>query len=65
MSYRTGRYLEKAECFGFSVAMNSLTPVWLQKPVEAGGYGFTPIQNALCKWPPYLLRSLYEGLTAC
>ncbi|GFP57233.1 efflux pump radE [Trichoderma asperellum] len=33
--------------FGFSVGMNSLTPVWLQKPVKAGGYGFTPIQNAL------------------
>lgn len=35
--------------FGFYVAMNSVTPVWLQKPVAAGGYGFTPFQNALCK----------------
>ncbi|KAF3402653.1 hypothetical protein DPV78_004827 [Talaromyces pinophilus] len=33
--------------FGFYVAMNSVTPVWLQKPVAAGGYGFTPFQNAL------------------
>lgn len=48
--------------FGFSVAMNSLTPVWLQKPVKAGGYGFTPIQNALCKWPTYLSHCpLYEA----
>lgn len=35
--------------FGFYVAMNSVTPVWLQKPLAAGGYGFTPFQNALCK----------------
>lgn len=35
--------------FGFYVAMNSITPTWLQKPVKLGGYGFTPYQNALCK----------------
>lgn len=35
--------------FGFYVAMNSVTPVWFQKPVAIGGYGFTPFQNALCK----------------
>lgn len=38
--------------FGFFVAMNAITPVWLQKPVKEGGYGFTSRQNALCK--PFL-----------
>jgi hypothetical protein len=34
--------------FGFYVAMNAITPVWLQKPEKLGGYGFTATQNALC-----------------
>ncbi|KAI9642425.1 hypothetical protein NHQ30_009230 [Ciborinia camelliae] len=32
--------------FGFYVAMNSLSPTFLQKPIKAGGYGFTIWQNA-------------------
>ncbi|KAJ5545233.1 Major facilitator superfamily domain general substrate transporter [Penicillium sp. DV-2018c] len=32
--------------FGFYVGVNALTPVWLQKPVSEGGYGFTLEQNA-------------------
>ncbi|KAJ5195297.1 Major facilitator superfamily domain general substrate transporter [Penicillium cinerascens] len=32
--------------FGFYVGVNALTPVWLQKPVAKGGYGFTLKQNA-------------------
>ncbi|KAK4448432.1 MFS general substrate transporter [Podospora aff. communis PSN243] len=33
--------------FGFYVALNALTPVWLQLPVKAGGiYGFDVTQNA-------------------
>jgi hypothetical protein len=35
--------------FGFYVALNSLSPVWLQKPIEAGGYGFSVEQNAICQ----------------
>jgi len=35
--------------FGWNVGMNATTPVWLQKPVKAGGYGFSPLQNAFCK----------------
>ena len=36
--------------FGFYVALNALTPVWLQLPVKAGGiYGFDVTQNAACK----------------
>ncbi len=35
--------------FGFYVAMNAITPVWLQKPEKIKGYGFTSYQNALCK----------------
>ncbi|KAE9379667.1 MFS general substrate transporter [Stipitochalara longipes BDJ] len=32
--------------FGFYVAMNSISPVFLQKPVIVGGYGFSTMQNA-------------------
>ena len=32
--------------FGFYIAMNALTPVFLQKPEKIGGYGFTTLQNA-------------------
>jgi MFS family permease len=36
--------------FGFYVALNSLTPVWLQLPIKAGGiYGFDVSQNAACE----------------
>jgi len=36
--------------FGFYVALNALTPVWLQLPIKAGGiYGFNVTQNAACK----------------
>jgi len=37
--------------FGFYVAMNAITPGWLQKAVEEGGYGFTSKENALCMYP--------------
>jgi hypothetical protein len=36
--------------FGFYVAMNAITPVWLQKPLIIGGYGFTSKQNAYCRY---------------
>ncbi len=36
--------------FGFFVALNALTPVWLQQPISEGGvYGFTVAENAACK----------------
>lgn len=35
--------------FGFYIAMNALTPVFLQKPVKAGGYGFSTRDNANCE----------------
>jgi hypothetical protein len=35
--------------FAFYVALNALTPVWLQKPIKAGGYGFTVYQNSACE----------------
>jgi hypothetical protein len=43
--------------FGFYVAMNSLSPVFLQKPVKAGGYSFTVKQNAECKFQLHPLSS--------
>ncbi|KAL9617545.1 MAG: hypothetical protein Q9160_007662 [Pyrenula sp. 1 TL-2023] len=33
--------------FGWAVAVNTLLSIFLQTPSEAGGYGFTPTQNAL------------------
>lgn len=33
--------------FGWAVAVNTLLAVFLQTPTAAGGYGFTPTQNAL------------------
>ena len=37
--------------FGFYIAMNALTPVFLQKPVKIGGYGFSTTDNANCEQP--------------
>lgn len=45
--------------FGFYVALNALTPVWLQKPVEVGGYGFTITENATCKASPSPFLAAY------
>ncbi|OJJ47980.1 hypothetical protein ASPZODRAFT_115343 [Penicilliopsis zonata CBS 506.65] len=39
--------------FGFYVGMNALVPVWLQRSVAEGGYGFSLKQNAaftFCHW---------------
>ena len=48
--------------FGFYVAMNALVPVWLQKPVAEGGYGFSLEQNAaftFSHWIGIILVQLY------
>lgn len=48
--------------FGFYVGMNALVPVWLQRPVEEGGYGFSLEQNAaftFCHWAGIILVQLY------
>lgn len=36
--------------FGWAVAVNTLLGVFLQTPVELGGYGFSPSQNAECQY---------------
>ncbi|KAH8658018.1 major facilitator superfamily domain-containing protein [Xylariales sp. PMI_506] len=36
-----------AVSFGFYVALNGLTPVWLQRSVSEGGYGFSVLENAI------------------
>lgn len=51
--------------FGFYVGVNALTPVWLQKPLSAGGYGFTLKQNAaftFCHWAGILVVQVYSHL---
>ncbi|KAI1841022.1 hypothetical protein JX266_012803 [Neoarthrinium moseri] len=53
--------------FGFWVALNSLTPVWLQTPVKFGGYGFSVLDNAAfttVHWMTLLLSQLYGHLLA-
>ncbi|KAK3689859.1 major facilitator superfamily domain-containing protein [Podospora appendiculata] len=49
--------------FGFYVALNALTPVWLQLPVKAGGiYGFTVTQSAaftFVHWIGFVVGLLY------
>ena len=48
--------------FAFYVALNALTPVWLQKPEKIGGYGFTITQNAaftFVHWIGLVLGLLY------
>ncbi|KUI64804.1 hypothetical protein VM1G_01242 [Cytospora mali] len=51
--------------FGFWVALNSLTPVWLQKPVKAGGYGFSVLDNAAfttVHWMTLIASQIYGHL---
>ena len=56
----TGIFLMIA--FGWSVASTLLLGVFLQSPVESGGYGFTPFQNAcfsLSAWIAMLVSQIY------
>lgn len=51
--------------FGFWVALNALTPVWLQKPVKAGGYGFSILDNAAfttVHWMTLIVSQIYGHL---
>ena len=34
---------------GVPILQASIQSIYLQTPVVAGGYGFTPLQNAFCK----------------
>lgn len=49
--------------FGFYVALNALTPVWLQMPLKAGGiYGFTVTENAaftFVHWAGFMIGLIY------
>ncbi|KAJ5745720.1 hypothetical protein N7520_010902 [Penicillium odoratum] len=48
--------------FGYNVSVHALTPVWLQKPVSEGGYGFTLEQNAaftFCHWVALILVQVH------
>ncbi|KGO43632.1 Major facilitator superfamily domain, general substrate transporter [Penicillium expansum] len=48
--------------FGFYVGVNALTPVWLQKPISEGGYGFSLEQNAaftFCHWIGIIVVQFY------
>lgn len=51
--------------FGMSIGINAITPVWLQRPEHAGGYAFTPMQNALFQfshWLGILIALVYGQL---
>ncbi|KAG8170048.1 hypothetical protein KVR01_000793 [Diaporthe batatas] len=49
--------------FGFYVALNALTPVWLQMPLKAGGiYGFNVTENAaftFVHWAGFMIGLVY------
>lgn len=48
--------------FGWAVSVNILLGVFLQTPVEAGGYGFTPVNNAcfsFLTWGAVLCAAAY------
>ena len=34
--------------YGFAVGLGIIVSIFLQTPIEEGGYGFTPKQNAEC-----------------
>ena len=44
--------------FGFTIMVNVVNTIVLQTPKHAGGYGFSPKQNALCM----LLTSISDVL---
>jgi len=51
--------------FGLYVALNALSPTWLQKPVKLGGYGFNVTENAaftFSHWIGVLLGLAYGQL---
>ena len=36
--------------FGWFVMVNTLLAIFLESPIEEGGYDFTPQQNAACEY---------------
>ena len=44
--------------FGWGVVQNTVLPLYLQKPAVAGGYGFTPQQNAFFQFDLWLATIL-------
>ena len=42
--------------YGFAVGLAVEVPIFLQSPEVAGGYGFTPLQNAACKCTKLYMR---------
>ena len=36
--------------YGFAVGLGIIVSIFLQTPIEEGGYSFTPKQNAECGW---------------
>ena len=48
--------------FGWGVGVNTLLAIFLQSPVEVGGYGFTPEQNAYCEFSLPILP-IQEGIS--
>jgi hypothetical protein len=51
--------------FGWLVAISTLLPVFLQEPIEHGGYGFSPLQNAafsFVSWAALVAAQIYGYL---
>ncbi|KAF9890432.1 hypothetical protein FE257_005837 [Aspergillus nanangensis] len=48
--------------FAWSISINTYLSIYLQEPEKIGGYGFTPLQNALftfCQWASIVAAQLY------
>ena len=45
--------------FGFTLLLAILSAIYLQTPLEVGGYGFTPYQNAACELVNHPLKTRF------
>ncbi len=47
--------------YGFGIGINTLLSIFLQEPVEDGGYGFSADRNASCEF--FLSSSIFFAAT--
>ena len=50
--------------YGWGIAMNTFLSIFLQNPLEEGGYGFSPERNASCEFHAHLAGSSVRSNTS-